>query len=136
MKLSGNAFGLGSLQMLSRGFTFFLLQCTCDKICSYCTIILKAKTIKSPLFNLVSSGWEWKSCQCQKFFILICSLNSNNLFSVKQNNMLCYVNIQDRCIFVPKFSDGMQHVHTTYLFFTFSKLQYKLIFILQLAVSG
>ena len=108
--------------------TFFLVT-VCDKICSYCTIILKAKTIKSPLFDLVSGDWEWKSCQCQKFFILICSLNSNNLCSVNQNNVLCLCRIlvyilRDLkilkihvCIFVPKFSNGMQYVHTAYLLF-------------------
>ena len=70
-------------------FCLFLVAVR-DKICSSCTIILKAKTIKSPLFDLVTGYWEWKSCQCQKFFILICILNSNNLSSINQNNiMLC-----------------------------------------------
>ena len=56
---------------------------------------VKAKTIKSPLFDLLSGDWEWKSHQCQEFFVLICSLNLNNLFNVKQNNMLWLCMILD-----------------------------------------
>ena len=49
-----------------------------DKICGCCTIILKAKTIKSPLFDLVIENEN----------VIICCVISNKMFSVKQNDML------------------------------------------------